>query len=92
MGTHVDITERKRRNRNSAGCWTGTRRGRSRESRGRQLSWSMLNLEKLFGYQRTEVLGKKSKCGCRSRFRSKHPALRTAFVADPRVRPMGSGT
>jgi protein-histidine pros-kinase len=48
--------------------------------------------ERLFGYAREEMLGEPVEMFVPERFREKHPAFREAYVREPRVRPMGSGT
>jgi PAS domain S-box-containing protein len=47
--------------------------------------------EKVFGYERAEMLGQSIEFLVPERFRSHHPALRTAFFSDPHSRPMGAG-
>ena len=47
--------------------------------------------ERLFGYDRSELLGKPIETLVPERFRRNHPALRTAFFAAPNARPMGAG-
>jgi len=47
--------------------------------------------EKLFGYARTELLGRKVEQLFPPRYRRKHLSRRDAFFAEPRVRPMGAG-
>ncbi len=47
--------------------------------------------ERLFGYSRQELLGKTVELLVPSRFRGQHPAHRSGYFADPRVRSMGTG-
>jgi two-component system CheB/CheR fusion protein len=48
-------------------------------------------VEKLFGYQRHELLGEEMEALVPPRLRGSHPAHRRNFFAEPRVRPMGAG-
>ncbi|MBP3954095.1 PAS domain S-box protein [Gemmata sp. G18] len=47
--------------------------------------------ERLFGYTRNELLGQPVEVLVPERFRANHPALRTGYVREPRVRSMGEG-
>lgn len=47
--------------------------------------------EKLFGYNRHELLGKSVDLLIPGRFRDRHPGHRAAYFSEPRVRPMGVG-
>jgi PAS domain S-box-containing protein len=48
-------------------------------------------VEKLFGYQRDDLLGQEVEILVPELFRDRHPQHRNEFFAQPRVRPMGQG-
>jgi len=47
--------------------------------------------ERVFGYQRGELLGQGIEVLVPVRFRARHPGMRGMFFADPHSRPMGAG-
>jgi two-component system cell cycle sensor histidine kinase/response regulator CckA len=50
-----------------------------------------LQAERLFGYARSELLGRSVEVLIPERFRATHPTLRTSFLDAPESRPMGAG-
>jgi PAS domain S-box-containing protein len=48
-------------------------------------------VERLFGYQRQDLLGQEVEILVPERYRGRHPGHRDGFFAQPRVRPMGEG-
>jgi PAS domain S-box-containing protein len=48
-------------------------------------------VEKLFGYQREQLLGQEIEILVPERFRARHPEHRATFYTQPRMRPMGQG-
>jgi two-component system, LuxR family, sensor kinase FixL len=47
--------------------------------------------ERMFGYSRTELLGRSVEILVPPRYRAHHPGLREGFFGEPRARPMGTG-
>lgn len=48
-------------------------------------------IERLFGYQREELLGRQVELLIPERLRAEHPGHRAGFIREPRVRAMGAG-
>ncbi|MEX2048382.1 MAG: PAS domain S-box protein [Gemmatimonadota bacterium] len=48
-------------------------------------------IERLFGYEREELLGRSVDLLVPERFRGTHPDFRAMFIGDPKVRAMGAG-
>jgi len=49
------------------------------------------HIERLFGYTREELVGQRTEVLVPERFRTKHPGLRTNYMTESSIRPMGAG-